>query len=299
MLTSLEYVRQDLQRTKKAIVALGCSFVQGAELVPPNVKIDKHYWKYSHTFVNRLCEVYFKKEYTPINFGQEAAGNFAAISRLHLHDIPWNSLEEIIVIFMPSGMQRFDIIRDDNDSVVGNEFKTLWPFVSDSQKGMFVEFSKLYEKTCYSEKFEVLNFILNFQNLKSWVKAHNAKMLIFPAFSKEYTREYFANCLNLNIFRDHRFQNRLEKVSKKTREFEHEFLLKQVPWEEFLVIDGSRTFFDLCYKNDPKYNPDLSMADVLRLRALANNDWIKPRGHPSELGHDLLAKKLFEIITAV
>jgi hypothetical protein len=294
---SITHINQDLKRTKKAIVAIGCSFVQGAELNISCPKgADENEYKNSRTFVNKLCSKYFKNSYTPINFGQEAAGNFAAISRLFLYNIPWSSLDEIIVIFMPTGMQRLDIIKDDNTCIVGQEFKTLYPLVSEPASH-FTNFQLGYEKTCYSEKFEVLNAILNFQFLNSWVAVNKAKLLVFPAFTKEYNKDYFLKSLNSSITRNKKWEV-TSTTDNLITDFDFDFLVNQVPWDKFLTIDQSKTFFDLSFKNDSCYRSDLDILQVIDNNILLNNQWIMPRGHPSERGHDLMARKLFEKINA-
>jgi len=295
---SLSEISKDLKRTKKAIVAIGCSFVQGAELeISCPAGTDAYQYKNSRTFVNVLCNS-LNNQYTPINLGQEGAGNFAAVSRLFLYNIPWSSLNEIIVIFMPTGMQRFDIIRDDNYSLLGQDFKTINPFAI-FQKSQFEYVKRLnlgYEKTCYSEKFEVLNCIQNFQFLNSWIKNNNAKLIVLPAFGNEYNREHFTKVMKTSVFR-----NLAETISKeksnKVPDYDYQFLIDQVPWDKFITIEGSQNFFDLCFKNDKMYDSTLNMYDVVTKNILVNNYWIMPRGHPSVKGHRLLASKLHNILS--
>jgi hypothetical protein len=298
---NIKDIKEDLARTNRAIVALGCSFVQGAELGLENLTAESQFeYKTKNAFIHRLCEIYFSSSYTPINFGQEGSGNYAAISRLFLYDIPWKQLDEIVVIFMPTGMQRFDIIKDENSASVGREFKTLWPFVPYPAKlppGLehLKNFTTGYQQTAYSEKFEVLNCILHFQILNSWINEHSAKLIVFPAFNKEYNREYFLKNLRTDLYRDERTY--LQKPNGvNTHSFDYDFLVNTVPWEKFVSINGSSNFFDLCFRNDPNYQEQYSMQEVLNKNLMHDNKWIKPRGHPSELGHDLLARELYKIL---
>ena len=279
-------IKNDISRTKKAIVALGCSFVQGAELSDKN----------NLAFINLLCREYLDKSYTPINFGQEAAGNFAAISRLFLYDIPWKELDEIIVIFMPSGMQRFDIIKDENSTGIGSEFKTLWPYAVHKEPTNGWDYiNKGYEESCYSEKFEVLNAILNFQFLSSWVAEHSAKLIVFPAFSKEYTKEYFLDNLSADLNRGKNMAIDSVVVGPRNH-YNNNFLVNQVPWDKFITIQNKLSFFDLCFSQDINYDKNLSMQQVIEKKLMGNNNWIMPRGHPSEQGHRLLAQELAKIL---
>jgi hypothetical protein len=290
--TDINDIKKDLQRTNKAVVAIGCSFVVGSELS------DDEQVKNDLTFLNILCKSYLKNQYTPINFGQEAAGNYAAISRLFLYDIPWKSLDELIVIFMPTGMQRFDIIKDENNLGVGNEFRTVWPFYRQPRRAndqYWVGMCEGYENTCYSSRFEVLNTILNFQILNSWVSDNNAKLIVFPAFNNEYNKEYFKDVLSQELSRSTKNFLKEPKVTTLNH-YNYDFLVNSVPWDKFITIDNSSSFFEMCFRRDRNYNPKHSMYDVINKQLQFNNDWIMPRGHPSVHGHRFLAGKLGKIL---
>ena len=123
-------INKDLEKTGKAIIALGCSFVQGQGAVDDELytnykwsynclgapleiqvddaernfilnnyknveitydKLDFTFMEYENSFVNVLCQKYFQGEYTPINFGLRGCGNRATIKELHFHpDIRWD-----------------------------------------------------------------------------------------------------------------------------------------------------------------------------------------------------------------
>jgi hypothetical protein len=284
-------IRNDILRTKKAIVALGCSFVQGSELS------DNHTIKNHSTFLNVLCKEHLGNVYTPINFGQGGAGNFSAISRLFLYDIPWKKLDEIIVVFMPTGMQRYDIIRDENTYGIGTEFKTIWPYtVFEDPTNGWEYINKGYEESCYSKKFEVLNTILSFQFLNSWVAEHSARLVVFPAFSKEYTKEYFLKNLSVDIHRNKNMQIESTAYGRKNH-YDYRFLINQVPWNKFITIQDKSTFYDLCFSQDINYDKRLTMQKVIDGQLMNNNDWIMPKGHPSANGHRLLAEELSKILS--
>jgi hypothetical protein len=279
-------INADLQRTKKAIVGIGCSFVEGGEL-------GTIYEKNNQNFLHVLCKKYLKSTYTPINFGKEGAGNFASIAKLFLYDIHWQDLDEIIIIFLPTGMQRFDVLRDDSWGI-GKDFNTLWPNAP-KNPGHGINwhfFNKWYGLTTHSVKFEILNAILNFQFLTSWATNHNAELLIFPAFEETYNKEYFQDILSQDFYRTENHELRLR--NPKGFVFDYSFQIDLVPWDKFITIDESRTFFDLVFRNDKHYSSKLSMFDVITYQQMANNDWIMPKGHPSQRGHKLFAKRLFQ-----
>lgn len=118
-------INRDLQRTKRAIISLGCSFVQGhgaideaiyrnykwewtwdknsplwdlsdedkarlvAEypdiIVHPQPPINFSHHEHNNSFVNVLCKKYFDGSYTPINLGRSGNGNRATIKDLYFY----------------------------------------------------------------------------------------------------------------------------------------------------------------------------------------------------------------------
>ena len=121
----LEKINEDIDRTQKAIIGLGCSFVQGqgafnkeivkeygthfTELGNPlqlnkiskqekklllktypslaikNNEIDFTFMEYDNAFPNVLADKELNKEYASINLGQRGCGNRATINELYLH----------------------------------------------------------------------------------------------------------------------------------------------------------------------------------------------------------------------
>jgi hypothetical protein len=288
---NIRQIKKDLKRTKKAIVALGCSFVEGTEL-SKNPRVQN-----SLSFVNVLCNRYLDNNYTPINFGQEACGNAAAINKLFLYDIPWHNLNEIKIIFCPTAMFRYDII-DDSAKDLTNNFKTLYPepgFQRTPNDQRWWNMNVSYTETCWSKKFDVLNFILEFQILNTWAQLHNADLLVFPAFNNEFTRKYFKDCLNLKISRDVHTQLKNKEFFRSFPNYN--YMLDFIPWDKFISIQNSYNFFDLCFKQDNSYDSTMSMYKMIDDNYFTKNNckWIMERGHPSEIGHDLLAKELSKI----
>ena len=79
----------------------------------PDGKLDFTFMEYDNAFVNVLCNKYLQGSYTPINFGLRGCGNRATIKELYFYpEIDWHLIDEIIVIYCPSGVERFDFIND-------------------------------------------------------------------------------------------------------------------------------------------------------------------------------------------
>jgi hypothetical protein len=272
-------------------VAIGDSFTEGDEL-GPNGEPDP-----SKSFVNIVCNKYLNQEYTAINFGQSATGNFASVMRLFLHDVHWHLCEKIVVIFVPSAMHRFDVIADDRAFQVGKEFKTLWGYLpshlSDTASP-WREMHTSYGDTIMSRQFCVINAILQFKILNMWCREHHAELIIFPAFdTAEYTKGFFEHVLNMKITRD-QFSQKMK--SEITETSDKNYFINSVPWHKFVKIKDSVSFFDLCHRQESGYDPKKHVADYAVAGKISPDGWLMPRGHPSEKGHDLFAKELGQII---
>ena len=125
----LDWYKDELIERKKnkpkILIGLGDSFTQGQgacsiELwekynwdLGTSSEIDNHDLlksSYENSWVNKICENYLT-DYTPINLGMTGRGNRAAVKELYLHpDLQLEKSNEIIVVFMLTGMERFDFI---------------------------------------------------------------------------------------------------------------------------------------------------------------------------------------------
>jgi hypothetical protein len=339
----LKKINEDIERTQKAIIGLGCSFVQGqgafneeivqkygthfSELGDPlnlnkiseqekkqlletypslyikDNNIDFTFMEYDNAFTNVLAEKYFNKEYAAINLGQRGCGNRATINELYLNtEINWDKLKEIIVIYCPSGLERFDFINDQfNDH---NHWVCMWPHSKEGKpRG---DLWSGYKEALYSEKFEVLEQITYIQQLLSWCKLHNAKLIITPAFDVRYNKEYFKNALSTKIMRstngnllEIEKESVFKSIIKKTFNIDHQAvnLLNLFPWEKVFEPDDMPTFVDMTLKQEFKHTNPLKYHFWSFIGKGTPNNWLTPCAHPSAKAHDLFAKLLHEHLT--
>jgi hypothetical protein len=327
-------INESIKTTKKAIISLGCSFVQGQGAVNPEL-YEEYKWnydglgvplylklpekeekellkkyplvtkqgdelffrfmEYENAFVNVLCKKYFNGEYTPINLGLAGCGNRGTIKELYFYpEVNWNQLEEIIVIYCPSGPERFDFIND--QWIDHGHWLCMWPHYKDKEDGPRKNLWKGYSDCVYSEKFEVLEQIAHIQELMLWCKYHNAKLIITPGFDRRYEKDYFKASLKKVINRSSE-----GTVLKHGTIFPLDFgqkeninkIMELWPWDSMFKPDGYETFADLCVaqekvKDDHFFN---------YLGAGSPNGWITACAHPTAKGHDLFAKILHNHIT--
>jgi hypothetical protein len=326
-------INEDLKRTKKAIIALGCSYAEGQGAVDDelytnytwthpsvgepldikitlkergeilkkypiltpesNGKINFRFMERENSFVSVLCKKYFNGEYTPINFGVRGCGNRATIKELSFYpSINWDIIEEIIVVFMPSGLERFDFIND--EVVDGSRWKAMWPHYNNMPDGPRKTLWEGYSKALYSDRFLVMEQLAHAQELLTWCKANNAKLIITPAFDDRYNKKFFQEQLDINVFRDHEgnFLNKKVPVfkSEMVSNFIHMF-----PWENMFKPDGYDTMAKLTIAQE-KTIEDANEYFFQFIGKGSPNLWMTACAHPSAKAHDLYAKKLHQHI---
>lgn len=336
----VDEINESLAKTKKAIISLGCSFVEGQGAIDqeiytnydwtmrqtgvpmeakmseaernellskyPILKFDgaNINWtdmEYKNAFVNVLCKKYFKEQYTPINLGLRGRGNRATIKSLYFWpSINWHLAEEIIIIYAPSGPERFDFINDEFRE--HGQFHCMWPWWKDKDDGPRKTLWKGYNEALYSEKFAILEQISNVMELQNWCKVHNAKLIITPAFDQGYTRESFNTILKdivertseqeLKTFKKRDqgpTENRFHPMELET----FEKIVDMWPWDKMFYPQGAKTFMELCLKQEGITNKgywDYNGKGT-------PNGWVTVCCHPSAKAHDLFAKELYNHIT--
>lgn len=323
----IKHINDDLQKTRKAIISIGCSFVQGQGAVNPELYTD-YKWKYKpscpleidatpseknqiikkypsvvnnhgnleftfmeydNAFVNVLCKKYLDGRYTPINLGLRGCGNRGSIKELYFHpELNWHNIDECIVIYCPSGLERFDFIND--EGVDHYKWVCMWPHYKDKPPGAVKTLWEGYAKAISSNKFEVMEQIAHVQELMTWCKTKNAKLIVTPGFDRRYDRDYFKDCLKHTVVRD---QDRSMKSNEINLFFDTSdklHLLDLFPWDNMFKPAGFTTFVDLVMSQE-------TLTDKLDhyfqfLGTGSPNGWITSCSHPSAKGHDLFAQHL-------
>lgn len=324
-------INKIISKTGKAIVSIGCSFVQGKGAINMEIlenydcvyqglgqaldirisaveqqKLLKEYtdiklthnklnfidMEYKNSFTNVLCSKYFNDQYAPINLGISGCGNRASIKELYFYpEIHWDLLTEIIVIYCPSGLERFDFVNDAWDEHA--RWVCMWPnpdSVEHPRKDLWLG----YNKAIYSEKFEVLEQISHVQELMSWCNSRNARLIITPAFDTRYNKTYFKESLNRSMVRNR--EGELQLAKKNLVNFDVEKYLSLFPWDTMMYPEGYSTFVDyvISFEEESKNK----FTHFWGYHEIGSpNKWITPCAHPSAKGHDAFAKVLYNYIT--
>lgn len=333
-------VNEDLKKTRKAIISIGCSFVEGQGAVDqqiydnykwtmaktgipmkpvisnseksklladhPELSIDSNgvidwkFMEFKNAFVEVLCKKYFKGSYTPINFGLRGRGNRASIKSLYFHpQINWHDIDELIVLYVPSGPERFDFVNDEFKE--HNQFHCAWPWSDDQAPGPRKTLWKGYGTAIYSEKSAMLEQISNVIELNNWCKLKNARLIITSGFDRSYLKERFNEIIQDWSERDiHqetvRYIEYAHNKNSITRTQEGSNNLKEIvdqwPWDKMFAPQGCNTFIDLCLKQEGLENKGFWDYNG---KGTPEN-WLTVCCHPSTKGHDLFAQELYKHI---
>jgi len=329
--SQVKQINKDLAKKGRAIVSIGCSFVQGQGAINDEIfdnynfnasdlgevlslqandkdvkqlldsypslsvnhsnKIDFTMMEYENSFVYQLANHQYKEKYVPINLGQRGCGNRASIKELYFNNINWNFCKEIIVIYCPSGMERFDFAQD--QSTEHFRWVCMWPNDLPESDGPRKKLWDGYKESVYSDKHAIIEQIAHVQELLTWCKAHNAKLIITPAFDRRYDKEYFQNELAMHV--DRHGGNELGEYRNK-RMFEPknlfvDYYLEMWPWDKMFYPYGYETFADLAINQEP----DVEDKRETYWQFQGNRSplgYITACSHPGQKAHALFASAL-------
>jgi lysophospholipase L1-like esterase len=271
----------------KIVIGLGDSFTQGkgASSIENWEKFNwdlKSYEKdsntifedYENSWVNQLCKHHLT-DYIPVNFGLSGCGNRATVKQLYLHpELNLEMAKEKIVIFLLSGMERFDFVnRQFNDH---HNFFAMWPNPWDKTSTNY-ELWKIYSEDIWDDKFGYIEMLLNIVEAQMWAKANNAKFVLGSAFRNDYQRKNFQKMFS-------------DENTKK--------LVDVINWDNYVYPGGYPSFTDLLVHLEDR--DDLLgggfYAWSFEQEKMSPKQYFTKCGHPSFKGHKVIADELYKFI---
>jgi lysophospholipase L1-like esterase len=274
----------EIPQGSKVIVGIGDSFTQGVgswsdetyeryngKIDPLKIPISIINEMYENSWVSQLCKNHLT-DYIPVNFGIMGTGNRAAAKELYLNPkVQLDNASEVIVIMVLSGMERFDFVNKEFPE--HNHFYTMWPNPWD-KKSTNKSLWKAYAGNLWSEKFAVIEAMLNILDAYNFCKARGYRFIVSSAFEQKYTRDYFLKVL--------------PEVNKD--------LALSVPWENFLYPQGMKSFMELLLTLDG--NPEMVNGDfyVHYSKLEKPTKYITNCMHPTKEGYRIMAEEIFNFI---
>jgi hypothetical protein len=330
----VEKINADLARTRRAIITLGDSFTQGQGAIDQEMW-DRYEWSYSspgglvpvitpeqetqllvdypmvrkkygaldfsmmeykNAYPNILGSRYFEGGYAVINLGIRGCGNRSTVKELYFHpEIDWHLANEKIVIYCLSGPERFDFASD--EWAEHNRWVCMWPnFKGKSQEPRKI-LEEGYSRAIFSEKASVLEQIGHMQEVMTWCKLHNAKLIVVSAFNKQYTRECFHRFLLTRYTRNRtgELENTKPYVFQDRLAQEYNMLIDLWPWDLMFFPEGKPTFIDVCMARE--FPDDWQDRHFWNYNgSLTPQKYLSICSHPTAKSHDIFAKLLHEHI---
>lgn len=313
-------LKRSLKKTDRAIIGIGCSFMQGQGAIDEELErldgwvleqgrmvldaslekkkelaikhdlpmtetnaLDVSEQEYKNSFLNVLCDDLLEGSWTPINFGMQGNGNRASIKQLYYHpELELEKVKEKIVIYCPSGVERFDFALPKLSDHFG--FVTMWPhYKSASEKNRKMLWEG-YAKTIWSDYHEVIEQLFNAAELVTWCKLNNAKLVVFPGFDLRYNKKYFFDILfaESSKFNNVRLPHKMNLI------------IENFPWKDVITVDKCDTVIDVLQKKI-RGKVDRRNWNYWDYLGKGSPDGLITRcAHPSKSGHRYFAGKLHE-----
>lgn len=292
-----------IDENSKILIGIGDSFTQGAGACDPELW-EKYNWNldemnkddnidiltsnYENSWVNQICKNHLT-DFIPVNLGALGKGNRAAVKELYLHpELNLEVAKEKIVVFMLTGMERFDFVY--HDYAEHSHFTTMWPNIG--EKTPDKELWEAYAERIWCDRFGIIELLLNVAEASTWCKAHNAKLIVTSAFSTEINEKtFFEKIRGEDIF------NTLYRYPEHIQS-----LVNKINWDEFLRPNGFNCVTDFLLSLEERTDLINEKTSWPYYEFGYSFDKFTPKGyitkcaHPSYLGHKEIAKVIYEHI---
>lgn len=208
--------------------------------------------------------------YKTYNLGVNGAGNRAAVKELYLNPLPKN-LNNVIVILMCTGIERFDLLKQ-SDATAGinwhQKWQTIWPTISD--RGPISRLEKEYFEQIWTRRSDAIEFLFNVKDAENFCKANGYKFLFASAFDKFINRDVM-----------------LEELQDKTE------LINMIDWDNFIGTGDYYSIIDMVNQLENEAMPIIKLHEFYS-KKLMPTKYITPCAHWSQEGSRYVANFMFE-----
>lgn len=292
-----------INNDSKILIGLGDSFTQGTGACDLELW-EKYEWNlnkinhiknvevlksnYKNSWVNKIC-VNHLKDFTPVNFGLQGKGNRASLKELYLHpDLQLEKSKEIIVVFMLSGYERFDFINSEFHD--HGHFVTMWPNIG--EKVPHKELWEAYVEHIWSDRFGVMELLLNMLEVQMWCKSNNAKCIFLSAFTPNIRKDKIIEIIKGTDKSDYLF-DKLKYI---------ESLVDSINWENFLYINDHNCISDYLLELENMTHLINNKTTWSYYEYAYKHDKFTPKGyiskcaHPTYNGHEKIAEEIYKFL---
>lgn len=195
-----------INNTDNVIIAVGDSFTQGIGAYPeevwkahegkPHFNVVGELYRdhqMANNWASQLCKNHLPN-YKVINVAVNGVGNRAAAKEIYLNNLP-ETTGNVIVIFMVSGLQRFDFLKADYNGNDHMRWLTIWP-IPDLHKGEPIEkVEQWYAKHGHSDKTSIIETLTAIAEVSNMSKARGYKFMFANAFDELFSIENMKQAL--------------------------------------------------------------------------------------------------------
>lgn len=277
------YRNPHLPKDAKVVIGIGDSFTEGVGswskhtynmnggfIDPLNIPETIYEEMYQNSWVSQLCANHLQ-DHIPINLGIMGKGNRAAVKELYLNPaIKFENISSGYLVMMLSGIERFDFIEKD---FVDHHFYTMWPNPWDknaTNKALW----ECYAKDLWSEKFVLVEALLNIKEAEYFAYRHNLKFIVTSAFDQRMIKKTY-----------------IDELGPK-----HKDLIESIPWKNFLYPENCKSFIEYLLTLDGR--PELANGGFYDYYSKLKEptEYITNCMHPTQEGYRIIASKIYDFI---
>lgn len=275
-----------IQPGDNVIIALGDSFTQGVgcysedtwRSIPEdeqpslyNISGQKFLDEQGKNNWARQLQQRFLPNYKVMNLAINGAGNRAIVKELYLNELSIH-LNNVIVILLATGIERFDFFKQNDDTSGINwhqKWQTIWPAVTEG-RGKIGEIESLYLESIWCSRNDALEFLLNVKDAENFCKVKKYKFLFASAFDEQINR------------------SSLIKLLDDKRDY-----INIIDWNNFIEIKYRRSFLDMINQINSPPKSVWEIYDYHRKLRKPEN-FITPCGHWSIEGSKIVSEYIYK-----
>jgi len=272
----------NIQKGDNVLIGLGDSFTQGVGAysldtwasIPTDPSVynisGQHFIEEQgkNNWVRQIKNRYLP-DYKVFNLGVNGAGNRAAVRELYLNPLPDN-LNNVIVILMATGIERFDFLKQ-SDITAGINWHQKWQtiFPTDSDRGPISNLDRAYLYNIWSLRNDALEFLFNVRDAQNFCKSKGYKFLFTNAFDTHINRNMIIHDLG-------------DKAE----------FIDIADWNDLISIPNKTSFMDMINQLE---NPHRSMHQIHQHHSKLKmpTKYITPCSHWTIEGQAVVAEYLF------
>jgi len=284
-----------INENSKIVIGIGDSFCQGvgSESIETweenNWDIEKMRLSdkgikesYQNSMIQQLCDKYLT-DFIPINLGKGGKGNKFAVNELLLNPLlNLDKAKEKIVIFVISGLERFDMVQ--NITPIHHESTTVWPFYNGLDRIGYGQILNDRDESIFNDISSISNLILDLFIIQNWCDLNNAKFIFISGFTPHINKQKFHNILFDKNVKD-----------KDVTELNLNSILDKIKWKSQINPMGYDSMIQMLLHLENR--DDLSVGYKFRdyiIEKHTEESYVSKCQHPTKKGYSLMSDIIFE-----